>query len=239
MPPGCEDVPFAGRFYTGFPSELSFAEALQIALRQRQLGYPIDIEVRNPSDTEGLQCFDDLIAGTVVLTGCTGPLRITKLPRGTKKLIADTDCPVVDMSGVAGVAKVKIGDASANTDFSALVGIPDVEILGKAVRLEDVAPYVLDAAILLLTVKATTLVPLNDARAQYLWVNAQGLHSVADYTPSPTLSCFSINLDPTATSDEQAAVAEKLCSALRRGTNCPDYGGNNCCWAVQDIYPGC
>jgi hypothetical protein len=238
VPPGCENVQFSGRFFTGYPQEMSFDEALQVALRQQQLGYPIDLQISDPSSTDGLECFDGLIKGSMSFTDCSGPFRITRLPKGTKELRVDESCPVIDISGVAGVPRVTIDDASANTDFSPLLGATYVQMLSKAVRLDAIAPYVLGASVLLLTVEATSLAPLNDASAQYLWINGQGLHSVADFTPPPTLFCFGIILDPTASAEEQAAVAQALCSSSRQGPDCPDYR-NSCCWNAQGMFLDC
>ena len=104
--------------------------------------------------------------------------------------------------------------------------------------MDAIAPYVLGASALLLTVEATSLAPLNDASTQYLWIDGQGLHSVADFTPPPTLLCFGIILDPTASAEEQAAVAHALCSSSRQGPDCPDYR-NSCCWNAQGMFLDC
>jgi len=187
----------------------------------------LDLDVFGASDTIEFACFDGLVEN-VVFRSCSVPLRITVLPKGASSLQTEASCTVSDISGAAGVPYVDIEDASLVTDFSSLTGTPDVTIAGD-VSLDLIAPYVLDASMLVLRVNATSLAPLDNAKADHLWIEANGLHSLADYMPLPSLTCFSMWMDPTATTDERSTIAS-LCTATRSGPQCPDYNCLTACW---------
>ena len=224
VPPGCENVQFSGSWgISGVP----LADALQAALQWAKKGQRVDLDVFGASDTIGFECFDGLVEN-VVFRSCSGPLRITVLPKGTSSLSTESSCTVADISGASGVPWVGIDDASLVTDFSSLKGALVVSITGN-VSLDLVAPYVLDASTLILRVNATSLAPLNNAKADHLWVEGNGLHSLADYVPLPTLTCFAIYMDPSATVDERSAIVS-LCTATRSGLQCPDYNCLTACW---------
>jgi hypothetical protein len=234
VPPGCENVQFSGRVCPNTrPCAPSFEGELQETMRWVSEGQPrYDIVVYGASDTKGLECFDGLV-DSVIFVNCNGPLRITSFPKGATWLDVMELCPVADISGISGVAKVWIQDASLVTDFSPLAASLEVQVAGD-VSLESIAPYVQDAATLYLDVNATSLAPLNSAKADHLWVHGNGLHSLSDYVPSPTLICFDIGLDASATDEEGMAVSS-LCTPERNGRQCPNY---NCCWP-DDCGPGC
>jgi hypothetical protein len=225
VPPGCENVQFSGSFGSG--GGVPFADALQDALQWAQKGQRVDLDVFGASDTIEFACFDGLVEN-VVFRSCSVPLRITVLPKGASSLQTEASCTVSDISGAAGVPYVDIEDASLVTDFSSLTGTPDVTIAGD-VSLDLIAPYVLDASMLVLRVNATSLAPLDNAKADHLWIEANGLHSLADYMPLPSLTCFSMWMDPTATTDERSTIAS-LCTATRSGPQCPDYNCLTACW---------
>ena len=228
VPPGCERVQFEGTFVEG-DQNVSFATELQLALGKKLLSMAIE----GASDTDGLECFDGL-TGLIVLRNCSGPLRITKMPKGLKEVHVDPTCTVSDIAGLQGVGKVVISDASLTSDFSPLADSSFVQVFG-GMPLEAIAPYVQNASVLFLGVTAASLTPLNGASAKYMWVEAKGLHSVGDYAPSPSLTCFEIRLDPTATSGEVAAMADQLCTTARSAPECPNYG---CCWQPYVIMTG-
>lgn len=224
VPAGCENVRFDGTFFAG-TNDMSFAQALQMALRQKALGHLLLISIDGISSTDGLECFDGL-TDRIVLRNCSDPLRITKMPKGLKEVDVDPTCTVIDIAGLQGVGRVVISDASLTSDFSPLADSSFVQVFG-GMPLETIAPYVKNASVLFLGVTATSLAPLNSASANYMWVEAEGLHSVGDYIPSPTLTCFEIRLDPTATSEESAAMTDQLCTIARSAPECPNYA---CCW---------
>ena len=228
VPPGCENVQFSGSIGTSFnQKDATFGSALQDALRWAQKGQRVWLAVRRALDTTGFGCFDGLAEG-VGFEDCSAPLHVTVLPKGIVAVQTELSCTVADISGVSGVPSVLVEDASLVTDFSSLKGASDVVIQGN-VSLDLIAPYVLDASSVLLRVNATSLAPLNNAKADHLWIEAKGLHSLADYTPLPTLTCFAIYMDPSATVEESSAIYS-LCTATRSGLQCPDYNCLTACW---------
>jgi hypothetical protein len=229
--PGCENVQFTGSIRVDKTFE-PFADALQEQLQFAARGQRGAIVVDGASDSKGLDCFDGLV-DTVIFWGCKDPLRITSFPKGASWLSVDKTCTVADISGIMGVSRVSIQDASLITDFSPLAASLEVEVDGD-VPLESIAPYVQGARSLHLDVNATSLAPLASVQADHLWVHGRGLHSVSDFVPSPTLTCFDIELDASATDEERMAVSS-LCTPERNGRQCPAY---NCCWP-DDCGPGC
>jgi hypothetical protein len=228
VPPGCESVQFTGSIWTSFNQNgATFGSALQDALQWVQKGQQVTLGVSGASDTMGFACFDGLVE-CVHFSDCSSPLRITVLPKGTSSLIVDWSCTVADISGATGLSHVDLEDASLVTDFSSLKGASDVTISGN-VSLDLIGPYVLDASRLVLGVNATSLATLNNAKADHLWIDANGLHSLADYAPLPTLTCFAIYIDSSATVDERAAICS-FCTATRSGPQCPDYDCMHACW---------
>jgi hypothetical protein len=133
----CETMQFEGTI-----NRMTFAEALR-TMRASGPGAR-GVELRGAKDTKGLECFDGMI-GDLGIGECGGPLHITSIPRGTLSVDVDgQDCPLVEIPGLANVGDVHLGDASAVTDFSPLIGATRVGLYGYP-SLDLIAPYVQQA----------------------------------------------------------------------------------------------
>jgi hypothetical protein len=216
--PVCETIQFDGTI-----NRMSFADALRAA-QAAQAGngmWGMFVVVRGARDTKGLECFDGMIT-ELQLVQCGGPLYITSLPRGTRRVDTAEACPLAEISGLVNVDDVYLADASAITDFSALAGATRVGIGGYP-SLAPIAAHVQQAQVLEMSIRAGSLAPLNSAQATQVTLNVRGATSLADYQPS-ALTCFSIHLEALSTQDEATAIAP-LCTALRDGRQCPAYHG--------------
>jgi hypothetical protein len=129
----------------------------------------------------------------------------------------------VEIPGLANVGDVSLGDASAVTDFSPLLGATQFVGLYGYPSLALIAPYVQQAQWLEMSISANSLAALNNAQATKVTLNVRGTTSLADYQPA-ALTCFSIKLEDLNAQDQAAAIAP-LCTATRDGRQCPTYRG--------------
>jgi hypothetical protein len=213
----CESLPSSGTI-----NNRSFSEAFQIYTRG---GFRAShVLVRGVSDSAGLDCFDGGF-DRIDFMDCIGPLRLQHLPAGTTEVDTGEGCTVADISGLLGISRVVLTDASLVEDFSPLASSTRVSV-GGPVALAKVAPYVVSAEYVALSTTATSLSLLNLAQARWLDIHASGVTSLADFQPQPSLTCFSIDLEGLSP-QELATEALPLCTDHRDGRQCPDYRG---CW---------
>jgi hypothetical protein len=218
-PEECDAVEYPGGI-DNMGSNRNFAEMLAYARLRVEAGSRTSLTISGMSDTWALSCFDGLI-GDVTIQGCPGSFQIRRLPEGISSLSVKSTCPVTDITGVAGVYGVRLDDASLVTDFSALSRSTNVIVWGYP-SLELLAPHILEANYFSLSVKATTLAPLNGSLVETLELYVSGVQSIDDFVPGPNLTCFSIVLKDLSAEDSQAEVAS-LCSEEREGEQCENY----------------